>query len=59
MKRNICLLAVLLICVFLNAKVQPSALIADNMVLQQQAEARLLGEAGADSTGNVDSSWEY
>lgn len=57
MKRNICLLAVLLICVFSNAKVQPSALIADNMVLQQQAEARLWGKAEPDATVNVTPSW--
>ena len=57
MKRNICLLAVLLICVFSNAKVQPSALIADNMVLQQQAEARLWGKAEPDATVSVTPSW--
>ena len=46
MKRNICLLAVLLICAFSNAKVQPSALIADNMVATT-GRGSALGESRA------------
>ncbi len=40
-----------------QAKVKPGSLISDNMVLQQNAAARLYGSAAPGSTVNISASW--
>ncbi len=40
-----------------SAKVRPSAMISDNMVLQQNASARIFGSADPGSTVTVTPSW--
>lgn len=58
MKKKI--LAILLLCGALTAgaKVKLPALMGDNMVLQQQADARLWGWAAAGATVRVTTSWD-
>lgn len=41
-----------------DARVRPSAMISDNMVLQQQANARLWGKADPSATIDITTSWD-
>lgn len=60
MKKHLFLTAALLAVNFLSgeAKVRPSAMIGDNMVLQQNSHARIFGEADPGSTVTVTPSWD-
>ena len=60
MKRHFIVTATLLAVTLLpcEAKVRPSAMIGDNMVLQQNSHARIFGEADPGSTVTVTPSWD-
>lgn len=60
MKRHFIVTATLLAVTLLSceAKVRPSAMIGDNMVLQQNSHARIFGEADPGSTVTVTPSWD-
>lgn len=56
--RKLLTTALIAISMGLNAKVKPSALIGDNMILQQQTEVNLWGEASPDASIVVTPSWD-
>lgn len=57
MKANLIPALCLLCCITANAKVKLPQLLSDHMVLQQQADARLWGEAAPNSTVTIRASW--
>ncbi|MDE5981953.1 MAG: 9-O-acetylesterase, partial [Duncaniella sp.] len=57
--KKICLVSIFAgLAVMANAAVKPSSLIGDNMVLQQNCDARLWGTADPGSTISVNTSWD-
>lgn len=57
LKKTLTILSLAMIAMGGSAKVRPSAMIGDNMVLQQKAHARIFGEADPGSTVVVTPSW--
>lgn len=57
LKKTLTILSLAMIATGGSAKVRPSAMIGDNMVLQQKAHARIFGEADPGSTVVVTPSW--
>ena len=57
LKKTLTILSLAMIATGGSAKVRPSAMIGDNMVLQQKAHARIFGEADSGSTVVVTPSW--
>ena len=57
MKKYLLSLLALALATGASAKVKPGSLITDNMVLQQNADARLWGSAAPGATVNVTTSW--
>lgn len=57
LKKTLTILSLAMIATGGSAKVRPSSMIGDNMVLQQKAHARIFGEADPGSTVVVTPSW--
>lgn len=57
LKKTLTILSLAMIATGGSAKVRPSAMIGNNMVLQQKAHARIFGEADPGSTVVVTPSW--
>lgn len=57
LKKTLTILSLAMIATGGSAKVRPSAMIGDNMVLQEKAHARIFGEADPGSTVVVTPSW--
>lgn len=57
LKKTLTILSLAMIATGGSAKVRPSAMIGDNMVLQQKSHARIFGEADPGSTVVVTPSW--
>ncbi len=57
LKKTLTILSLAMIAMGGSAKVRPSAMIGDNMVLQQKSHARIFGEADPGSTVVVTPSW--
>ncbi|TZF83220.1 sialate O-acetylesterase [Pedobacter sp. BS3] len=53
------IILLLLFPVLLRARVKLPAFIGDNMVLQQQSQAKLWGWSKANSTVNIETSWDH